>query len=114
MPGDVSLCTELIRLTHDVPHVGHPGIEKTVELLRWNYHWPSLRRDVAEYVRTCIPCQQTKVFPSQVSGLLNSLPLLKEPWEQVTANFIVELPESQGYDVILVAADRHTKRAHFV
>jgi hypothetical protein len=30
------------------------------------------------------------------------------------ADFIVELPESQGYNAILVAADRHTKRAHFV
>jgi hypothetical protein len=52
-----------------------------------------------------------KVFPSQASGLLNPLPPPKEPWEQVTADFIVELPESQGYNVILVAADRHTKRA---
>jgi hypothetical protein len=114
VPGDVSLRTELIRLTHDVPHAGHPGIEKMVELLRRNYCWPSLRWDVAEYVRTCIPCQQMKVFLSQVSGLLNPLPPPKEPWEQVTADFIVELPESQGYDAIFVAANRHTKHAHFV
>jgi hypothetical protein len=62
----------------------------------------------------CIPFQQMKVFLSQVSGLLNPLPLPKEPWEEVTADFIVELPESQGYNVILVAANRHTKHAHFV
>jgi hypothetical protein len=55
-----------------------------------------------------------KVFLSQVSGLLNPLPLPKEPWEQVTANFIMELPESQGYNAILVAADCHAKHAHFV
>jgi hypothetical protein len=55
-----------------------------------------------------------KVFLSQESGLLNPLPMPKEPWEQVTADFIVELPESQGYNVILVAADHHTKHAHFV
>jgi hypothetical protein len=101
-------------LTHDVPHVGHPGIEKTVELLWRNSHWPSLRWDVAEYVHTCIPCQQTNVFPLQASGLLNLFPPPKEPWEQVTVDFIVELPESQGYDAILVAANHHTKCAHFV
>jgi hypothetical protein len=28
--------------------------------------------------------------------------------------FIIELPESQGYDTVLVAADQHTKRAHFI
>jgi hypothetical protein len=101
-------------LTHDIPHVGHPGIKKTVELLWRNYHWLSLWQDITEYMRTCIPCQQMKVFSLQASGLLNLLPPLKEPWEQVTADFIVELPESQGYDAILVAANRHTKHAHFV
>jgi hypothetical protein len=30
------------------------------------------------------------------------------------ADFIVELPKSQGYDAILVAADCHTKRVHFL
>jgi hypothetical protein len=94
--------------------MSHLGIEKTMELLWRNYHWPSLWWDVTEYICTCIPCQQMKVFPSQALGLLSLLPPPKEPWEQVTANFIVELPESQGYDVILVAADRHTKCVHFV
>jgi hypothetical protein len=85
-----------------------------VELLQRNYHWPSLWWDIAEYIHMCIPCQQTKVFPSQASGLLNPLPLLKEPWEQIMADFIMELPQSQGYDAILMAANHHTKRAHFV
>jgi hypothetical protein len=105
---------ELIRLTHDVPHMGHLGIKKMVELLWRSYHWPSLWWDVADYVQMCIPCQQTKVFPSQASGLLHLLPPPKEPWEQVTADFIVELPESQGYNAVLVAADCHTKHAHFI
>jgi hypothetical protein len=30
------------------------------------------------------------------------------------ADFITELPELQGYDAILVAADHHTKHAHFI
>jgi hypothetical protein len=94
--------------------VGHPGIEKTIELISWNYHWPSLRREVTDYVKMCLPCQQTKVFPSKVIGLLNPLPPSKEPWEQVTADFIIELPESQGYDAVLVAADQHMKRVHFI
>jgi hypothetical protein len=62
----------------------------------------------------CIPCQQVKVFPSQASGLLHPLLPPKEPWEQVTANFIMELPESQGYDATLVAANHHTKHTHFI
>jgi hypothetical protein len=114
MLDDVSLHTEIIWLTHDVPHMGHLGFKKMVELLWRNYHWPSLQQDVTEYIHTCIPCQQMKVFPSQASGLLSLLPPPKEPWEQITANFIVELPKSQGYDVILMAANCHTKHVYFV
>jgi hypothetical protein len=43
------------------PFLPNTGIEKTVELLQRNYHWLSLWQDIAEYVRMCIPCQQTKV-----------------------------------------------------
>jgi hypothetical protein len=49
-----------------------------------------------------------------VIGLLNPLPPSKEPWEQVMVDFIIELPESQGSNAVLVAADYHTKRAHFI
>jgi hypothetical protein len=112
VPNDVSLCTEIIQLTHDVPHMGHPEIKKMAELLWRNYCWPSLQQDIAEYVCTCIPCQQMEVFPLQVSGLLNPLPPLMEPWEQIMANFIIKLPKSQGYDAILMAADHHTKCMH--
>jgi hypothetical protein len=46
--------------------------------------------------------------------MLNLLPPLKEPWEQVKADFIIKLPDSQGYNAVLVAADCHTKRVHFI
>jgi hypothetical protein len=62
----------------------------------------------------CLPYQQTKIFPSKVTGLLQPLPPPKEPSEQVMVDFIVQLSESQGYDAILVAANHHTKCAHFV
>jgi hypothetical protein len=37
VPSNVGLHTEIIRLTHNVPHVGHPGIEKMIELIGQNY-----------------------------------------------------------------------------
>jgi hypothetical protein len=30
------------------------------------------------------------------------------------ADFVVKLPKSQGYNVVLVAADQHTKSVHFI
>jgi len=37
-----------------------------------------------------------------------------KPWAHITADFIVKLPLSRGYDSILVVYDRLTKMAHFI
>ena len=52
--------TELISRHHDDPLAGHFGIEKTRELLSRKYYWPTLRRDVEDYVRGCDVCLASK------------------------------------------------------
>jgi transposase InsO family protein len=114
VPDDVSLRSEIIRLTHDAPHAGHPGIEKTLDLVKRNYYWVGITKDIAHYIKSCPVCQQTKSFPAKPAGLLQPLPPPSGPWEEITTDLLVELPDSQGYDTILVVVDRFTKRAHFI
>lgn len=99
---------------HDNPLVGHQGVEKTCELLRRNYCWLGLRRDVERYIRGCGTCQRTKSSRSRPKGLLNPLEISEGPWQSISMDFIEPLPVSNGYDSILVVVDRLTKWAIFI
>ena len=41
---------------HDVPTAGHVGINRIVDLIKWNYWWRGIWGDVAAYVRSCPVC----------------------------------------------------------
>ncbi|KAL6200774.1 hypothetical protein ACLB2K_030555 [Fragaria x ananassa] len=55
-----NLRTKLIKECHDSLWAGHPGIRRTLALLKSTYYWPRMRDGVEEYVRTCVVCQQDK------------------------------------------------------
>ena len=59
-------------------------------------------------------CLCTKVSHQPTSGELNPLPIPDAPWDMISVDFIVELPESEGKDAIMVVVDWVTKCGHFV
>jgi len=65
---------------------------------------------VKKYVMGCDMCQQMKNCPQQPFG-----PLVPNgPWEIISMDLIMQLPESNSYNAICVIVDRLTKRAHFI
>ena len=67
--------TELISRLHDDPLARHFGIEKTRELIARKYYWPSLRRNVEDYVKRCDVCLASKAVRHKSYGNLQSLPI---------------------------------------
>jgi hypothetical protein len=114
VPRDIKLRTDLIRAHHDALEAGHPGEYKTLELITRNYWWPGITAMVKHYVKTCDQCNRKKKIPGKRKVPLNPIPPPDLPWQTVTNDFIVELPESDGYNAIWVVADHLTKEAHFV
>jgi transposase InsO family protein len=118
VPPEHSVRAELLMRYHDDPLAGHFGPRKTRELLERKYYWPELRRDVQEYVTSCQVCQKTKAKRHRPYGTLKPLPYPEGPWQELSMDFITDLPPSrrgQGvYDAILVIVDRHTKMTLYI
>ena len=49
------------RIFDEVHSLAHPGVKVTRELIGQRFVWKGMRNDVANFVRTCIPCQQSKI-----------------------------------------------------
>ncbi len=115
--GDNNLKRGVISAFHDPPYRGHPGIANTAMLLKQNYWWLNLKRDVEEYVKGCTVCQANKINTHHQKPHLFPIATNPEaqPFEVVTMDFITKLPLSRGYDSILTITDHDcTKVALFI
>jgi hypothetical protein len=118
VPCQRALIQELLYLYHDDQFAGHWGIEKTKELLGRKFYWPGMNADIKEYVTTCSICQNIAIPRHKPYGKLKPLPVPKRPWQEVSLDFITQLPTSHigttEYNAILVVVDRYTKMAKFI
>ncbi|XP_061349609.1 uncharacterized protein LOC133294870 [Gastrolobium bilobum] len=103
----------LMHEAHGSPMGGHAGALRTFLRLSTSFSWLPMRREVTEYVKHCLTCQQTKTSTQAPMGLLHPLPVPEAVFEDLTMDFITGLPSSQGFCTILVVVDHLTKYAHF-
>ena len=85
-----------------------------IELVSRNYWWPHMSRYIGEYTKTCDLCLQTKAQRQLPVGQLHPLQIPNERWETISVDFVVELPDSHGYDAVMNVVDSVSKQAHFI
>lgn len=80
-----------------------------------HYYWSTLKKDVRHFVRFCDTCQCTKASRQRPAGLLQSLPVPQQPWEQLTMDLITGLPLSPaGNNAVLVFTDKLSRMIHLI
>jgi hypothetical protein len=114
VPNDRDLRRCIVEQHHDMHIARHAGHFKTLELVSRNYWWPQMLRYIGIYVKHCDLCNQTKVQHQRPIGELHPSETPEAPWDIISVDFIVELPESHGYNTIMCIVNSLTKRAHFI
>jgi len=113
VPTQHPLIQTILQELHSSPIGGHSGIARTLARVSSQFYWPGMAQDVKAYVQHCLICQQAKSSTTSPAGLLQPLPIPQQIWEDLAMDFIVGLPPSYGFSVIMVVIDRLSKYAHF-
>jgi hypothetical protein len=96
----------VLREIHNVSYVGNPGYHKTIAVVRSQYIWPGMKKEVANYIARCLECQKVKTKHRHPIGLLHPFPIPEWKWEVVTVDFITKLPKVvKQHDYIMVVVD---------
>ena len=73
IPNSNDLWLRVLRYKHDHILSGHPGQNKTIDLICREYTWPRLCEFVKKYCKSCTTCMLAKPQRHKPYGLLKQL-----------------------------------------
>jgi hypothetical protein len=93
----------------------HPGSIKMYHDLRQQFWWTRMKRKITYYMSECETYRKVKADYMKHRGLLQPLSIPDWKWDDISMDFIVELPlTARKCNSIWVIVDRLTKSAHFI
>ncbi|KAA3487500.1 Transposon Ty3-I Gag-Pol polyprotein [Gossypium australe] len=88
VPRNKELMWSILYEAHNGCVSVHPGSTKIYNDLKQRYWWPSMKKDVSEFVSRCLICQQVKAEHQVPSGLLQPIMVPEWKWDRITMDFI--------------------------
>ena len=76
--------------------------------------WDKWLEDIARYVAGYVKCQKSKADRYSRQTKLVPMPTGKHRYKEIAMDFVGELPESDGFNAILVFTDRFPKVQHYI
>jgi len=115
IPDDDEIKKMILEESHRRSLSIHPGATKMYHDLKNLFWWSGLKRDVAQFVYSCLICQKLKVEHQKPVGLMTPLDVPEWKWDNISMDFVTSLPNTpRGHDTIWVIVDRLTKSTHFI
>ena len=100
---------DLRRHVFDALHgLAHPSVRTTQKLICDRYVWHGMRKQIGEWAKTCIPCQQAKV-QFHTRAPLADFKIPARRFDHVNIDLVGPLPTSQGATHLLTIIDRFTR-----
>ncbi|MBW0577124.1 hypothetical protein O181_116839, partial [Austropuccinia psidii MF-1] len=100
VPNDPTIQLSILQKHHDSPLSGHPGQEKTLKLVKRDFHWSGMTQFIKDYVSSCQQCSRNKNIHHKNFGLLKPLPIENDLAHLFNKNIFSKhgLPSSIGSD----------------
>ena len=102
-PGE--LRRTILKIYHDTAANGaHFGRDKTAHKIKTRYYWPSMFKDIDNYVKSCIPCAQYNPRRQKTPGTLRPIKPPEGVWQLVSMDFHGPIiPTSQRGNKYIIA-----------
>ncbi|MBW0489330.1 hypothetical protein O181_029045 [Austropuccinia psidii MF-1] len=114
IPSNEEIQLNILQKCHDSPLAGHPGQEKTLNLIKRDFYWAGRNQLIEDYVSSFQKCSRNKNTHNEKFGLLKPLQIPSGPWNSLSVDLITQFPLSNNCDLILVVVYRFSKMAIFI
>ncbi|UYV71114.1 hypothetical protein LAZ67_8001791, partial [Cordylochernes scorpioides] len=104
---------EIMKEYHNHMSNGHLGVARTMYRIKSKYFWPSMLKDVSEFVKTCHLCQSRKAQTNYTFWTTTApIPPANFPFERIGVDFVGPLPSTKNRKKwIIVLTDYYTRYA---
>uniref|UniRef100_A0A1I8C268 RNA-directed DNA polymerase n=1 Tax=Meloidogyne hapla TaxID=6305 RepID=A0A1I8C268_MELHA len=99
--GKIVIPKSLIKSVLKILHETHPGVNKMKGVAREYMYWPSMAKDIEEYVGNCLKCQAAAKNP--IKAELRPWPNTDRNWERVHIDFAGPCKDGKLYLIVIDA-----------
>ena len=92
------------------------GIARTLDKTRVRFYWPTMNKDVVNWVKSCKECSRKKNPVKPIRAQLIPMPVPSFPFERIGTDILGPLPRCKGSAnrYVLVFVDFFTKYVELV